>query len=188
MMFSRKLAESMAKNSVIEHDEIDIYCFGIQIVTETIFSFVVFLVISLLFHCIIETTVFMLSFALLRQYAGGFHTDKFISCLLISCGVITIFCILIHLPDIVAYFIGALAMISLIVILWLSPVDSKYKPISNSDKKKYRKKLVVILLMEIIITAVIMLYSVHFAMCIVFSWIVLALLLIIGQIQNKHNS
>jgi len=181
MMFSRKLAESMAKSRVIDRDEVDVYCFGIQIVTETIFSFMVFLMIALLFHCVIETTVFMLAFALLRQYAGGFHADKFISCLLISCGVITVFCIVIHLLDIIVYFIGALAIISLIVILLLSPVDSKYKPISNSDKKKYKRKLVITLFIEIITTAVIVLYSVHFALCILSSWIVLSGLLIIGK-------
>ena len=184
MMFSRKLAESMAKNHVIEQDEVDLYCFGIQIVTETLFSFMVFLVIALFFHCVIETMIFMLAFALLRQYAGGFHADKFISCLLISCGIVTAFCMIIHLPNWIAYWIGALATISLIVIFCLSPVDSKYKPISNSEKKTYKKKLRIVLLAEIIITAVIMLYSLYFAMCIVFSWITLAGLLVVGKVKK----
>lgn len=94
MMFSRKLAESIAKSRVIEQDEVDIYCFGIQIITETM--------------------VLMFAFVLIRQYASRFHADKI-------------------------YPIGALAMISLIVILLLFPVDSKYKPIFNSDKKRYEK-------------------------------------------------
>ena len=188
MKLKDKLVHTMAENNVIEQDEIEVYRFGMQLLSETVISFVIFLIIAALFGSMSEVIIFTTAFALLRQYAGGGHADKFISCLLVSCGIIIVFCIIINHSDVLVYFIGALAMISLIVILWLSPVDSKYKPISNSDKKKYRKKLVVILFMEIIITAVIMLYSLHFALCVLFSWVVLSLLLIIGQIQNKRNS
>lgn len=181
MRLKDKLVHMMAENNVIKQDEIDIYRFGVQILSETIISFAIFLIIAALFESVVEVTIFTVAFALLRQYAGGFHADKFISCLLISCGIVTAFCMIIHLPNWIAYLIGALATISLIVIFCLSPADSKYKPISNSDKKKYKRKLVITLFIEIITTAVIVLYSVHFALCILSSWIVLSGLLIIGK-------
>lgn len=139
----------MADNNVIEQDEIDIYRFGVQLLSETVFSFAIFLIIAAFFGSIVEFIIFITAFALLRQYAGGFHADKFISCLLISCCVITAFCIGIHIPDQAIYIIGSLAGVSLIIILFFAPVDSKHKRISDLDRTKYRKKLIVILIFEI---------------------------------------
>ena len=175
----------MAENNIIEQDEIDVYRFGVQLLSETVLSFAIFLIIAAFCGSIIEFIIFTAAFALLRQYAGGFHADKFISCLLISCCVITAFCIAIHIPDQSVYVIGILAVISLIVILLLSPVDIKYNPLPDSDKKKYKKKLILFLITEIIAASIIMLYSIHFLMCILFSWIVLSGLMFLGIVKNK---
>lgn len=187
MKLSNKLVHTMAESKIIEQDEINVYHFGMQLLLETVISFVIFLIIATLFGSVSEVIIFTTAFGVLRQYGGGGHADKFISCLLISCGIVTSFCVIIHLPDWITYLIGILAIISLIIILWLAPVDSKYKPVSNSDRKKYRKKLMVLLFMEIIIATVIGLYSVHFSMCILFSWIVLSIMLVIGKIKNKYS-
>ncbi len=187
MKLKDKLVQSMADNNVIEQDEIDIYRFGVQLLSETVLSFAIFLIIAAFLGSIVEFIIFITAFALLRQYAGGFHADKFISCLLISCCVITAFCIAVHIPDQAVYVIGVLAVISLIIILLLAPVDSKHKRITETDRTKYRKKLIIILIFEIIASGIIMLYSEHFAVCICFSWIVLSVLLIIGKIKNKQT-
>ena len=187
MKLKDKLVQSMAENDVIEQDEIDIYRFGVQLLSETVLSFAIFLIIAAFFGSIVEFIIFITAFALLRQYAGGFHADRFISCLLISCCVITLFCIAIRLPDTAVYAVGALSVISLIIIILLAPVDSKHKRITEADRTKYRKKLTIILICEIITSGVIMLYSEHFAMSIFISWIVLSVLLIIGKIKNKQT-
>lgn len=178
----------MAKNGIIEQDEIDVYRFGVQLLSETVLSFAIFLIIAALFGSIIEFIIFTAAFALLRQYAGGYHADKFISCLLISSCIITAFCAAIHLPDMAIYVVGVLSLISLSVILLLSPVDSKYKPVPDSDKKKYRKKLILFLFAEIVSVSVIMPYSIHFSMCILLSWMVLSGLLIAGKIKSRKYS
>ena len=185
MKLESKLVQSMEENNVIEQDEIDVYRFGVQLLSETVLSFVIFMIIAALFGSISEFIIFTVAFALLRQYAGGFHADKFISCLFVSCGIVTAFCIAIHIPDRSIYVIGTLAVISLILILLLSPVDSKYKPVSDSEKRKYRKNLILFLVIEIAAAGIIVLYSIHFAMCIFFSWLVLAGLLFIGKIKNQ---
>lgn len=186
MKLRDKLVQSMAEDGAIEQDEIEVYRFGVQLLSETVISFAIFLIIAALFGSIVEFVIFTGAFALLRQYAGGYHADRFISCLLISCCVITLFCIAIRLPYTAVYFIGALSVISLIIIILLAPVDSKHKRITEADRTKYRKKLIIILIVETALSGIIMLYSVHLSICILFSWIILSCLLIVGKIKNRH--
>ena len=57
MKLKDKLVQSMADNNVIEQDEIDIYRFGVQLLSETVFSFAIFLIIAAFFGSIVEFIV-----------------------------------------------------------------------------------------------------------------------------------
>lgn len=178
----------MADNKVIDKDETDVYSFGVQLLSETVFSFVVFLMIAALFGSVTEFIIFTVAFALIRQYGGGFHASKFIYCLLISCGIVTLFCLLIRFTEPGAEHIAALSTVSVPIILILSPVDSKYKPIANEDKKKYRNKLFVFLGVEVFAAIITAFISLHFSMCIVLSWCALSGLMVVGDLINKKHS
>ena len=46
MNLKNKLVQSMAENNIIEQDEIDVYRFGVQLLSETVLSFAIFLICS----------------------------------------------------------------------------------------------------------------------------------------------
>ena len=187
MNLKDRLVKSMADNKVIDQDEIDVYRFGVQLLSETVLSFVVFLIIAALFGSVTEFIIFTVAFALIRQYGGGFHASKFIYCLLISCGIVTLFCLLIRFAELGSEHAAALSAISIPTILILSPVDSKYKPIAEGDKKKYRNKLFVLLFVEVLAAVITAFVSMRFCMCIVLSWCALSGLLIAGDLINKKH-
>lgn len=188
MKLRDKLVKSMADNNVIDTDEIDVYRFGVQLLSETMISFLIFLIIAALFGSVTETIVFTAAFAALRQYAGGFHASEFIYCLLISCGIVGVFSIIVRFANLNLQYALALSAISLPIILMLAPVDSKYKPIPENDKTAYKKKLIILLLFEIITACITAFFSIHYCLCIVLSWSVLSMLMVAGNIQNKNNS
>lgn len=185
-MLKEKIVSSMVKNQMIESDEFDVYCFGVQLLLETVFSFVIFLIIAALFNSIFETIIFIVSFAVLRQYAGGYHASKFIYCLTISCLIIIGFCCFVDLLKQDMILLTMINVLSILIILFLSPTDSKYKPIPIGEKAKYKKKLLGFLTGEVVAVLILCAFSINYSVCITYSWYVLSALLVAGKIQNRR--
>lgn len=186
MKIADKIADSMYENHIIEQDEIEIYRFGTQLLLETLFSFLVFLIIAAFFGRVTEMIIFTISFALLRQYAGGSHSKTFLGCFAVSCLMFSSLYIPLNFTGDGTVFICIGSALSLPVIAVLSPVDSVYKPIDKDDRQKYRKRLLILLCAEVI-AAVFLYFFVKniYVICIVYSWCVLAASLTAGRIQNK---
>lgn len=176
----------MIKHDIIEKEDYEIYCFGLGLLCETIVSFAVFFIIAALLCMLWEFIVFILSFAILRQYAGGFHAKTFVRCLFISCIIVVLLYVPLNFTGDGTVFICIGSALSVPVIAVLSPVDSVYKPIDGDERKKYRKRLLLLLGVEVIAAAVVFFYVNNiYAICIVYSWCVLAASLTAGRIQNK---
>lgn len=184
-MLKEKIVSSMLKNQVIEPNEFDVYCFGVQLLLEMIVSFVIFLIIAAFFNSILETIIFIVSFAFLRQYAGGYHASKFIYCLAISCLIIVGFCVSVNLCEKNIIFLIIINTLSILIIVFLSPTDSKYKPIPIGEKAKYKKKLFYFLICEAFVALILYALSIHYSVCITYSWYILSALLVVGKIQNR---
>ncbi len=181
------LVSLMLENGIIEQDEIEVYGFGVQLLLETLFSFAVFFIIAALLGILWEFIVFMAAFALLRQYAGGFHAKTFLRCLFISCIIVSLLYPPLKFTGDGTAFICIGSVVSLPVIAVLSPVDSVYKPIAEDERKKYRKRLIILLTVEVAAVIVTVFCFDHiYAVCIVYAWCVLALSLAVGRISNKR--
>ena len=186
MKIADKVVDSMYENHIIEQDEIEIYRYGTQLLLETFFSFLMFLVIAAFFSRVMEMIIFTISFALLRQYAGGSHSKTFLGCFAVSCIMFSSLYLPLNFTGDGTVFICIGSALSLPVIAVLSPVDSVYKPIAEDERKKYKKRLLILLCVEVI-SAVFVYFLVNniCTICIVYSWCVLAVSLVTGHIVNK---
>lgn len=188
-MLRDKIVAYMVEADIIKENERKVYCFGLQLIEEMLFSFCVFLLIGILFGNVAETIVFFGAFAVLRQYAGGFHAKKFISCLAISCCIITTLNLLLIFFTDFTWAIIPCAAVGLPAIFVLSPVDSVYKYINKNEVKKYRKCSTVILLIEFVIMLLLVLTSKYsMAFCISYAWLVLSALLVLGRYKNRAGT
>lgn len=182
----KKIVNAMVKCGVISSDDTDIYSFGLQLVFEMLVTTASMLVIAILLKRVAEGVIFFLSFAFLRQYAGGFHAKRFSSCYLISCSIVASVCVLMNYVNSISIFCLAASGVSVLFIGLLAPVDSIYKPIQEKEFKKYRIRTFWFLVSEVIIAIVLFTLDIYFYYCICFSWITLCVLLILGRIQNKR--
>ena len=189
-MLKNKVVKFMADSNVIEKDECEIYLFGCQLIEELVISFAVFTVISLLFHQFTETLIFVVAFSLIRRYAGGYHADNFITCLVISCAIIVLFnvCMTIAIDSVFAFRYGIM-LISASVIVFISPVDNPNKKLSQDERKVYRKYTISFLFFEAIIVLVLECFSLYkYEICIMYSWFVLFISLIFGIVKNTNRT
>ena len=72
-------------NTHIDKDEKAIVKFGIDMMISTIMAFITAIIISAVLGMLKEGIVFLISIIVLRQYAGGYHTNSQRSCAVLSC-------------------------------------------------------------------------------------------------------
>lgn len=139
---SNRIARFIFNNDLNE-EKIELYGFAIYIVISSLLHIGTLLAIGYLFGMVVESVIFYVSFIAIRKFAGGYHAMTPLRCYLFS--TITIFISLLLLQQlsnfsktITCVFI-LIALVSIICIIVLSPLDSGNKPISNKKEKKVYK-------------------------------------------------
>lgn len=162
----RKQANSLARlifSEDVNEEKIELYSFAIYIVFSELLHIVTMLLIGLISGLVAESIILYISFISIRKFAGGYHAKTPFRCYLFS--IVTIVISLLTLKfsfnsQIIGlnYMFISIALISLIVILFLSPLDNENKIINCKEKKVY-KKISVVNSCVLFIISLFMLYS-----------------------------
>lgn len=162
----RKKADSLARlifSKDVNEEKIELYSFAIYIVFSELLHIATMLLIGLIFGLVAESIILYISFISIRKFAGGYHAKTPFRCYLFS--IVTIVISLLTLKfsfnsQIIGlnYMFISIALISLIVILFLSPLDNENKIINCKEKKVY-KKISVVNSCVLFIISLFMLYS-----------------------------
>lgn len=153
-----KLAKSTAhffyeKNIVKQEDE-EVYAYGMELLYSSIFNIFLAILISAATNTFLPTTVFMFTFAISRQYIGGYHAKTHFGCMSILTVVLIIFSILSkNIPINFEIPISSIVtVISIILVILFAPVEHPNKPLSDNDKIRLRKNgILCIFIISIII-------------------------------------
>lgn len=152
-----KLSLMLALNKIISYDNLEAYSYGIELFLFKGTFFLIVLIISLLTNTFIISAIFIISYTLIREYSGGYHCKTAEMCLLVSIFIYLILLMLfkLNLPQIEnALFI--LSLLSIVPIFIFSPVENINKPLTESEKKKF--KVVAIIIGLALLTASLLTY------------------------------
>lgn len=153
----RKLAIRLT-NYVLCHgkvkiEEREIYEYGFQIGLETILSFSICAMLAQSIGMFKEGILFYAIFIPLRAYAGGFHFDKYILCLLCSC--LTFYGVLLIAKSInISLILFWLIPFLLLCIRLLYPVEHVNRQIDIEEEKYFKKKLIFYLAVDLMLFVV----------------------------------
>lgn len=131
----------LLKNRAIECEDSDIYIYGFQVILSSLMVTGALLILGVLLNKLLLTLIFILVFVLLRTNTGGYHAEKFKSCLSISL-IIYLSEILLNIiiPINFKIAIGTILLIVGTSIIYINaPVEHKNNPLSFNEKRKYRK-------------------------------------------------
>lgn len=67
----------LVKNGLIEQDKMAIYKYGYEILISNIS---VALIVRAIFSEFIESIIFLMVFAIMRKYCGGYHANTYLKC------------------------------------------------------------------------------------------------------------
>lgn len=183
-----ELADVLIKKEIIVSNDREIIVHGLTSGIELIFNIITTLALGWFFGLVIESLIFLVSFSLIRTYAGGYHCEKATSCYFMSSGIVVlVLSIVKFIPKKYILVISlVMLLISIPIILKLAPIETKSKPLDEVERKYFRKKTILHLSLECIVVTILFLFQIYYfgyVICLGIS--VSAMLVLFGYKQIK---
>lgn len=187
-----KLAEYITNRwmhrDIICKEEYEIYQFGVKQMLEFLICSFAVIGLGILFSELIGCLIFSFAFVSLRIYAGGYHASTPVKCFAITIFATTASLSVIKYLDISVLCCAVMLILSAGIILRLSPVESKNRPLDDIEKVVYHRKCIRIWGVEIICAAAGLAVGYRLAaVCIMAAHVMMALALMIGEIQRSYT-
>ena len=127
------------KNKTIESSRLDIYIYGFEIAISNIITFVIAIIMGLLFSQFIEGIIYIVVFSIMRKYCGGYHAETYLKCDSIFSLCTLVLMIILKVVDYYPIYIHIIiSFLTIGSVLWLAPVENKYKPLTIDEQKKHK--------------------------------------------------
>lgn len=152
----------LIKNKIVDIKQRDVYVYGLEVILLNGSLLIVFLITSLLCGAMINFWAYLIFFLPIRIFSGGYHAKSSESCFVLSTIMYGLsIAITIFFPLLYQNWKWTVAgIISVIVILALSPMVNENNPLTQSQQKRNRI-IVCILLAADLVT---------FILCCYFNW------------------
>ncbi|MCC0661315.1 accessory gene regulator B family protein [Clostridioides sp. ZZV14-6154] len=189
---SEKMAYILTNNNLIEDSECSVYAYGFEVMIASFINFLLTLIVGFIFNKFIHTIVFLASYCLLRQFAGGYHASNHRNCTLIFLCMFLTTILLSNMMIHIEYVQAIVLMFSIcnyIGIFILSPIEHRNNPLNSKEKKIYGKisKLIVTILLVIIIIIAKFNNMMDYVLYISFAMFWSNIMLILAKFKNGGN-
>jgi accessory gene regulator B len=137
----KRLTSYFYKNGIIEKKDIEVYEYGLEVLLTSVFEVLAIIIISIILGQFWVSVLFLLSFCLLRTFAGGFHAKTNFRCFLTLLFVYAVFLALLNYAGspVIGWFPIVSAIVSDILVVAFAPVDSENRRLTAQETIKYRK-------------------------------------------------
>lgn len=143
---SRAVAKWLLKHGAISVNEKELYEYGIYSFLFTLTPLFLVLMVSIPLNMAVEGILLITPFILLRKFAGGFHFQTPLPCIIVST-LVLLGCLL-EISVILEYgsFIihTLLVYASIVPICILSPIDSENRQLSAKEKSAFHRIAIVL--------------------------------------------
>lgn len=158
-----KLTKTLIDRKIITVDNRETVNYGLSTGVELILNLITTLTIGFVLNMILESIVFLFSFAYIRVYAGGYHLKKALNCYLASNGIVVLVLLIVMLipKEYITLISLILLVISVPVILKFAPIGTPNKPLNCQEKDIFWKKVLKNLGIELIFIAILFLLGIQ---------------------------
>ena len=147
------IAFLLIKNKIVDIQQRDIYVYGLEVILLNGSLLIVFLIASLLCGEMINFLAYFLFFLPLRLFSGGYHAEKSESCFVLSTIMYGLsIAITVFFPLLYQNWKWIIAgVISVVVILVLSPMVNENNPLTKAQRKRNRIIVCVLLAVDLVV-------------------------------------
>lgn len=169
---------------VIKDDDREIYQYGFEQVFSSLLNIATMLLLGIILGKIYQSLVLILSFMALRSYSGGYHANTPLHCYLLTVMSISATLSIMKFITIDRFICWGLLVLSSVVILLLSPIGSKNKPLDEIEKIIYRKKTIIVWSVETCVAIVFIILDItEIHIAITLAQVIINIALIFGNLQ-----
>lgn len=137
-IYNRALEYLISEEYILNEDK-DLYLYALKVLTRSLTNVLAVIAIGLFFDRLLESVSMFISFFVLRKFAGGLHSEKYIICFVSSILICSAGLILIKNAWYMSRYAYIVVMIiSSILIVLFSPVEHPNKTISSKEAKVYK--------------------------------------------------
>lgn len=137
-----------SQRGILGEKERKLYTYAYGLLLNKIAIYAIIVIVGTITGNWIEMISFLLPFTILRQYAGGIHLKKAISCICVSSFLVFIcgkYLAIDSRMDIIFWLIW---FIAIVIIFLSSPVDTGSKRLGKVEKRVYGKRARIVLVIE----------------------------------------
>ncbi len=147
---ANNLTDLLLKKEIVKEEDKEIYTYGLEALLSTVINTILVLIFGLLTGMLLETLAFLISFAILRVYCGGYHAKTHVGCILMFAGIYGFAMLVLTIMP--AQYQGIFSMVagglSLLIILLYAPIEHKNRPFVGNEYKTFRMLSRIIALLE----------------------------------------
>ncbi|NCD09839.1 MAG: hypothetical protein EOL98_10500 [Negativicutes bacterium] len=77
---SNSIVRKMIDRQAIMENEYELYDYGLQVIISSLVSFISAMAVGFVFQLSLAMFVFLICFALMRMYSGGYHAQSYLIC------------------------------------------------------------------------------------------------------------
>lgn len=185
-----RLCKWITKQNVIPEEVHEIYVYGFELIFSFLLSIFFVLGIGLCIRQFTCTLFFLVIFIVVRQYTGGFHARSYIKCQI--CTVLFYLSVIIasHFLPLESWFYIPLGAFGYVVIYFLGPIESPYKPLTAEEKRQHKRTGLILFETGILVGYLAAHWSVAISNTIFYTLIFVIILMILPKFMkggDKHE-
>ncbi len=150
-MIAERITDSLLKEGIITDEERQIVRFGLESLGGDLLGVVMALTIGFCYKRVLEAVFLWFFLFPLRKNAGGYHATTKRKCFMMSALILNISFICFGIHDYAVEIYILLAVISMIIICCLAPMDNLSKKLEVIEQKIYRIRSRVVMVIELTI-------------------------------------
>lgn len=185
---SAYLANVLIRKKIIEPKDFELYHYGLFVIITEAWLLLFCVSVGIIFNVVLQSMVFFVIFFFVHRFAGGFHAKTEWQCQIITLS--TFFLCIAGIKcetGINMIYMISVYIVSCVVIIVLSPADTPQKPLSRTEKVKFKKITAVIVLMCSVIVLLFLSNrkTISFAYAIINGMMLQTVSVVIGRLFNK---
>lgn len=183
------IAFLLIKNKIVDIQQRNIYVYALEVILLNGSLLIVFLIASLLCGAMINFWAYLIFFLPIRIFSGGYHAKSSESCFVLST-------IMYGLSIAITFFFPLLyqnwkwiiaGVISILVILVLSPMVNENNPLTESQQKRNRIIVCILLAADLVVFILSYNFNWRIASNVLVFIVFDALLLLIGKVISYQG-
>jgi accessory gene regulator B len=191
-ILSIKIVSYLCDNEVISDNDRHIYEYGCEAFITSIVDILIAFIFGFIFNQVWQGLIYVSSFFIYRQFAGGYHANSHLKCKLLFSVLLLFFMVTLKLsvlfPKIIISIITLLVFtFSILIAVKFVPIENDNKLLSDYQKNKNRIISIILNLFFSLVAFVSISINIQISIAITVSYFFATFLIIVELIKNKWS-